>query len=429
MIVKPQYVKNEKKQKQRKIILTLIFVLVFIASCLGFYIHKRNQYIPVTYPICDFEQKNIVERLKEPHLETLEINDLHFYGETLNFYRNTYSIFETDDIIGNTAILKNVCDQKNDLVYIINKHVDSQIPLEVLEDGFYELYFQENLVEKRAYSPEVLDTIFTTIQRNNSVKKIEVIANKNLVDDRENQDVMDKHYVFIKVTTIEPEETVYDVVINPNYNDQDNGYTINRGLLIDQMVEANENYQMAVLLKSELEKYGLRVLILRNQEEIVNTYGPQGRLHRAYQSSARYFIDLDMNRSNNRQVDGFEIIYSSFSSPRMAVSLSEYILENTDLKGTTIGKYTGARTFGLAKGYDAHMVIRESGGKALAAASYSENSKENMDFAYNNIYGIQAISIRYGYITNSEFRIKWTNNKQDYARITAEALVKYLQIK
>ena len=394
----------------------------------GSYLFLKSRYIPVTFPVCELSQKKIVNRFNVPFQEEVLLKDYFFYGETLNLKEDIYSIFSADEITGKTAILRNVCQDNNDSVYIMEKKIDRQIALENLDDGFYEVFLQDNLINYRAYFDEVLNETFYTIRRNGEVKEIELIANKNLFDDIKNIDILNKNYLFIKVTTKEPLEAFYDVVINPAYLDTDNDWSLDYSAHTSIIKAAEAIYDLAVSLKIELESYGLKVLLTRDNGEEILTYGELGRLKRGYYAHGKYFIDLRFNSSSNSATDGYEIIYSSWTSVSMASIISEQLRMNTNLKPLESGRYSGISNYGLSNGYEANLFIRENGGKALGAATYSSYSAENASFALDNRFGMQAISIRYGYLSNDIFANSLKEAGPIYIKETAKALAHYLSI-
>ncbi|MPM56909.1 hypothetical protein SDC9_103726 [bioreactor metagenome] len=116
----------------------------------------------------------------------------------------------------------------------------------------------------------------------------------------------------------------------------------------------------------------------------------------------------------------------------MASAILTYLLDNTDLVSTAnkgSGKLAGVLASGVINNYDGRMVIRESGGRILAAGTFSDKAREeNASFALNERNGMQTFTIEYIYITNPEEAEKWVKNYQEYGEKTAEALASYLKI-
>ena len=83
-----------------------------------------------------------------------------------------------DLFAGKTVILRNVCSGL-DFVYMMEKNADGQIPLEDLDEGFYQVFIMQDLKEKQLISAEKLHDTFYTVTRTTTNKKIELIADCN----------------------------------------------------------------------------------------------------------------------------------------------------------------------------------------------------------------------------------------------------------
>ena len=369
-------------------------------------------------------QNEIVEKFMDYRFnDYLVIEDYFFYGETLSLFDQQYNIFEKSDLLGKTIVLENVCSD-DEYFYLIDQDVDGQIPLPQLPDGLYEVFINVNLVKQRVILDEKLFDEINLVKRANHSKKVELIADKNMFDDRENKDVLNENYLFINVTSSEKILADSDIVLDPEHGTNANGWFRNVGLTLAGLNEAQQNYEMANLLKNELEKFGLKVLITRNdEEEIINIYGKDGRLHRAYDSKAKYYIELGWGRSD---FGGLRIYNSSFASIQLAGSIAKHLLLETSLVSQNGNGVYPIRRF---NGLDGLLTIREVGGKALAAATVSDVAKEsNASFALNNRHGLEAISIEYISAKNEKEVKMWKDNKEDWAKETAKALVNFLDI-
>src|SRR5690554_3534181 len=381
--------------------------------------------------ICNLSHQESRDLFYEKEFEyTLEMNDYFVYGETLNLFNQSYNLFEPDLFVGKTMVLINVCDD-SERVYMVERNVDGQLPMEDLPVGLYEVYVMHNLSRHRLYSNQRVDESFSTIRRKEDTKQVRVLADAYLLEnDRENQKTFDRNYVFLEVSNTELDEDIYDIVIDPGHYNYDNGW-LDVGLQANDLVEAQENYKMALALKQEFEKAGLKVLLTREEDEGVNTYNIDGRLHRAYLSQAKYYIEVQMIGNNNSDVYGTQIVYSSYSSPRLASAVFKHLIENTNLQSTGVsgaGNIPGVVPSGRANGYDGRMVIRESGGKALAAATFSEKSTENSSFALDNRRALQTLTIEYIYLTHPKSAEAWLNDYQMYAKETVNGYLKYFQL-
>ena len=99
------------------------------------------------------------------------------------------------------------------------------------------------------------------------------------------------------------------------------------GEQVGDFIEAQQVYELALKVKSELEAKGLRVLILKDEYgQDIQFYGKGGTLEKAYKSGAKYMIHLDMDFYGKTG-----IMYANRSSGRMAKAIFNYISTETDI--------------------------------------------------------------------------------------------------
>lgn len=415
----------------KKVVIPLL-VLVVLLGYVGITWLLRPKTPPVPLKsICELSHQKSRELFVDREYENLiEVNDYFAYGETLNLFNEVYELQTPDLFVGKTIVLVNLCDQ-NERVYMIERNVDGQLPLEDLPHGFYEIYIMHNLARHRLFAPQLMDERFTTIRRGEDTKQVRLLADAFLLENnRDGNPTFDRNYAFLEVSPIELDDQVFDIMIDPGHSNKDNGW-LDLGLQANGLVEAEETYKMALALKAEFEKYNLKVGITRDEDEVVNTYNIDGRLHRGYQSQAKYYLEVQMVGNNNPEVYGTQIVYSSYASPKLPATLLKHLVENTNLQATNIkgtGNIAGVVPTIRVNGFDGNMVIRESGGQALAAATYSEKSKENEAFAFENKRGMQTISIEYIYITHPKSAQEWVKNYETYAKETVLGFMKYADV-
>ena len=416
-------------------------LLVLLLLCVYFFAHLLFQPAPedTRYAICSFSPQQTEEKLNQTFEDTYLLSDYLFYGESLSLLQTAYDVEKSDDIVGKTVELVDVCDQDHTYQLSMEGSVDRKLPLDELEPGFYEVYVVDQLVRKRAvYASNLHDDHFTTIKRNGKVHRISLIADRALLKDFDV--TLQDRYLFLEVKEEKPNQNDYDIMLDPSEYNKDYTNYVERGGEGNGVLEYEENYQAALELKAALEKYGLRVGITRDQmEDVVNTYGRKGRLAKAYQSNARYYFHIGLQEDASASVHGMEIYYSSHASAVLANALLYDLKANTELEGNpmyvydekTVGvialeQYTGmdGRTV-----YDNDMVIREAGGKATQAGMYSENTvKGTASFAKDNLYGMQAISIYYGYVSNADDMNYWKANRKQIMEATAASIAKSLRV-
>lgn len=432
MLIQPKAVSRRRRKLKWKYIIPVILLAIMLVYVAGSLLWPNGAEKPVVKTICDYNAQQSREKVSPIHSPVTELNDYFVYGETLNIFNSPYVLGKKDLFIGKTVILINLCTGL-ERVYMLESTVDGQIPMEDLEEGFYEVYVMINLQRHRVISNTIFTDSFTTIRRNGSFNYVDLIADRFLLEnDSEGDPTMDKNYLFLHVhKAVEEDEDLYDIVIDPGHLHQDLGYT-DFGYRVNDVIEANEMLRMALLLKAEFEQYGLKVLLTREGEEIVDTYNIDGRLHRAYLSNAKYYIEIQAVGAGNNNVTGMQVVYSSFASPRLPSAVFRHLIDQTDLKSTGIrgtGSIPGVVPSGRSDGFDGRMVIRESGGIALSAGNYSQKARdENYSFAGESRLGLHTVTIEYMYITHAPSVVQWNSQIQKYARATAEGYANYLNL-
>ena len=328
-----------------------------------------------------------------------------------------------NSLLGKTIVLENLCSG-DEYIYLIDDYVDGQIPLGQLPNGMYEVFINVNLIKQRVVVNEKFSDSINLLRRSSISRKAELIGDRNIFDDIDNTNILDDNYLFISVDNRASDSSDYDIVLDPRHKTNVSGWHTNLGIINGDLIEADETYKMAKLIKAELEKKGLKVLLTRNDEdEVVNVYGKDGRLERAYNSKAKYYVEIGWDNAN---VGGLKVYNSLFSSIQLSGTVAKELLVETNLEShNNSGVYQMRPYYGL----DGHMVIREVGGKALSAATVSDLAVEqNSSFALNNPYGLEAISIDYINGKSIEQVNKWKDSKEQWAKVTAKAILDFLDV-
>ena len=426
--------KIDRRKRRRRIrwkvvgpFLVLLSLLLYIA-----FILINPRIVPVVQPkyaVCDYNLNQAQNKLKNlSYTETLTLSEHLYYGETLNLYQDPFVLGGTDSLVGKTIILHNLCTD-TELVYLLESAIDRQIPLDTLPEGFYEVFVLENLTKKRVVATETLYDEFYTLRRHDGEgMEVELVADQDLIESPyEDRPVMDKPYLFLRVIQKEVPALIYDVVIDPSQNQRENDEGYQKGVF----VEATALHESAMLLKSKLEAYGLRVQVLRDADEIINRYGQGGRMDKAYTTRAKYYVALDFNVSKSLVDKGARIIYSYYTTNRFATAIFDETLLTEDL--TIYGVGTAGNKPGVVRGrvidfFDVNGDIRETGGKILGAGQYSEDAELNAGFAADNRFGMQAVLLDLGFISNpADFAI-YTNQHEELISNIAQGMADYLQL-
>lgn len=419
------------KPRNKKIYILLIVVILVFLGWLLFKNLNKDEVVEKGVKLCNMSIEESNDFISKKHKDYYEVNEYLFYGESLTLLKDKYDSLNSDELIGKTVILKNICNDE-EYTFLLETYLDRQISFNDLSDGIYEVYINDmsDLTTKRLVSNDVFEDSITTISRDNKVKHVKLYSNKDKYKDSNGVN-FDKNYIFIEVKSKKANDKDYDIMLDPYGNDTDFTYTPNLGVGGKSVIEAKETYDLALKLKEKLEKSGLRVGITRkDSNEVLDTYGEDGRLDRAYKSNARYYVQLTFSESVNDDIYGLDILHSSYSSDALASSIYkvfkdnelQYYVDNTSIKKCN-------RVIGMDKKaiYDSSMVIREIGGYATHAAKYSENSSTNT-FALNNKHGLNAISISFAYLDNSSDENSYKSNRDMLIDDIANGIINRLRV-
>ncbi|MCF0110276.1 MAG: N-acetylmuramoyl-L-alanine amidase [Erysipelotrichaceae bacterium] len=367
------------------------------------------------FTACNLTNAKLSEKFTDKEYQGwIEMSDYVFYGENLTFYTETYTPDVANAFVGKTLVLVDVCTGNEIVLDKVEDRLDGQFDVSTIPAGFYEVYMEENLVRKRLYTNnkfETDDEPFYTVTRNGMNKKIEVFADKALLNkDTATEDVLKDHFVFINVTEEVAPEGYYDIMLNPGPL----GITNTESATGNGVTEASELYQFAVKVKNGLEEKGYRVALSRDGGEALSTYGEGGTVAAGFDKQVKYLIDFGMYEASAK-AGGMYVTYSSYVKNTLAKSIYDAISEGTPLTGTDLSK--SARR-GV---YDSDFDIREAGGLALGAGTYSDAEKVN-EFAATNRHGMECVCVEFINTKNATDAQNWLNNTDLIVEKTVEGI-------
>lgn len=406
-----------------KMLVPLFILVIGLMYSIWYYFLQNEQPNPVACTLESFVDNGWVDS----HEAVILAQDYFVYGENISFFHEPYRLDVRDTFVGRTIRLINLCTSEiRD--YLVQDTVDGQIPMDDLPVGVYALQISIDLERLQLASTLPIDSTYTTINRKEHTRSIRLFAQPT------HEDIVAP--LFLEVKPITLSEEVYDVVIDPGHRHADFG-SLDLGVRAFGLIEAEENHRLAVALQRELEALGLNVLVTRDAQETVNIYGVGGRMFMAYASQAKYYIEIQMVANTNPNVQGTQVVHSSFASSRLGSAIHRSLIENTSLLSTNNrgrGNIQGVIPASLARGmdnqmYDSRFTLRETGGKALGAAQFSEFSNtRNATFAYHNPRGVHALIIEIIHLTHEPSAQAWLNEYERYAREIARGFADYLQL-
>ncbi len=423
------YVPPQRYHDRKRIwIIAIILIAVVFGSLWGYQTWQARQN-PTweSKTICGFDETKSQELLQNRTKELYTIRDYQFYGESLNLFAQDYILGEQDDVRRKSISMHNLCNDET-ITYTMEDSADRQIDLVEPEVGFYALTIHDGQTEKQLVYDEVLHSEpFYTVRRDGKMKKVTLIADSSI-----SEPALAQHTLFLEIEEVSGDAAdVADVFIDPYGDRLSNGY-LQRAFSANGISEAVEMQEAAEILKQELETYGLRVVLAKEQaDEALGYYGEDGIMKKAYESHAKYYIELGMNSSNEVRYSGTEIYYSHYGSATLPNALMHALKKHTSL--TPSNMYTwGERGEGVSTGlygegidgkqiYDSLPALRESGAKISGAARFSDAATANREYVEATNSGMQAISINFIYLTNQADVATWKQEKETILATLAEA--------
>ncbi|MBR3692985.1 MAG: N-acetylmuramoyl-L-alanine amidase [Erysipelotrichales bacterium] len=439
-IAQPQYVRRGRRRIRWYILIPLIVILLGLLIGGGFLI--KNIFFPKEkikeYSFCNYTVEESKAILSNPNNEEgdYQVKDYLLYGESLGVYAEEYVMGGKDPLYNKSIMLRNLCTG-SEFVYLLGSEVDKQILIYELPVGVYEVYVSSLIKDERMFmEEEVLDS-FYTVTRGGINHKVTLIADDNyFYPDSEDASelTLEKPYVFLEVTEEELPENVYDILIDPGHYTNDYGPIVEKGHAANGLIESDETLKAALVMEKVFTDAGLKVKLIRYGDELVDTYGEGGRVWQVFDGQAKYYISNHLNALDDKSVDGTEVMYSSYASSVLAETVLNKIVDNSDLEisgnigyGNKIPSVLPCKR--TDEGYDAMMMLREPGGKALGAGNISELARtQNKPFMEGKSYGAQAILIEYLYMSNASDAEKWKNNYELYATLATQGIIDYLKL-
>ncbi|MDD7281087.1 hypothetical protein [Floccifex sp.] len=425
---------NENKSKRPRTLITIVLVIAIIAVGIFLFLNRVTDVdkIGMTYSEV-FDQKVLSQNVTTKFKQTYQLKDYTVYGENMMLYEDMYTNESSDSLLGKNVLLKNIVTN-SESIFSFAGGVDSGINLAELDEGVYEIYVYDHYKQKRVYfSDEFESDKFTTMRRNGMVKTITLNTNRDFLDDIGIN--LEKNYAFLVVIDNTPLSSVYDIVMDPCGNTIDiSSNSIDYGYENDSIQEANESYELALLVKEELEKEGLRVLITRQKDEDSSYYGSDSRVGKGYESQAKVFISLGMCADDSIAYP--YIVTSPYTNGLLANEIAYY------MKGHNVNMMPVSNESRLQEGvcfdtllegeqgdsyieWEAYPQIRESGGKSTFAGRISIAAENKIYRESNGMYGLY---FAFANINSQESIDYYYANKGVIASTLANGIMQYYRI-
>lgn len=416
---------------------TIVLVLVIAAMLIGAFVYssRPTEIDKLTENYVDTLKPSIVrENVPATFKDVYKAADSTFYGETLSMFGNAYdSDSDTmDPFMGKPLVLHNI-ETGKEYNFTFSGSADNAIPLGQLDEGVYEIYIYDQYTKKRVYFDKKTETEpFYTMRRNGKVKSITLEADQDLF--RKYNTELDKNYAFLVVKDTIPKSNVIDVIIDPSGNLLNVwSQELETGYVSDTIKEADASLELAEKVKSELEKYGLKVIIDRDAHSTPGYYGADGRVGQGYDHQAKVFLSLSMCDLDAVSRPFFMVspLTNASLANEMAFVMNEngiqldYPYTSTDLlaSGVVFDTQIVDNEYNVTN-YTLEPALRESGGKVTFAGQYNQIGNAE----YSDRFGMYGVIFDYANV-NSQDSINYFNeNKDTIARSLAQGIAAYYQL-
>ncbi len=412
-----------RKINKKNVMALILMVVIASIVCVSVFLYTQKSNTKVS-------QSEIQQNVKTEFDGIYEMKDYVVYGQTLTLYQNAYDGKVSDPMQGNNLMLRNI--ETDDLTsFTFSGKVDTGIDMSALEEGIYELYTYDHYQKQRIYFSDVIKAKSLVTMRNEGyVKKVKFVASKNALKDY--GVTLDQNYAFLFVNKEEPNKKIYDVVIDPTGNsiDYETQY-VDYGGSSSLMDEQITSLDFAKKVKKELESYGLKVKILRKENETIGYYGDDSRISKAYDSKAKLYLAL--GASLDEDVNAPYMLMSPFTNSSLGNRIA-YMFEQNGLslynarsdKTQQIGVLSDSYTMNDNYEYtqlELYPQLRESGGKATYAGNVHGNTQ------YTNAYGMYGIYFIFASVNNSESVTNFNTNQKQMTKYLVKGICDYFDIK
>lgn len=421
-------------KKYPKILIGLVLAVSIGAISIFLYMNRVTDIdkMSMTYDQV-FDTNILSQNITTSFKQTYQLKDYTVYGENLMLYEEQYSTESTDKLLGKNVLLKNLVNNQ-EYIFTFSGGVDSGIDLSQLDEGLYEIYVYDHYKQKRVYfSEEFVSEKFTTMRRNETVKTVTLHTERDFLSGIDVK--LEKNYAFLMVMDNTPISSIYDIVLDPCGNTIDiTSNSVDYGYSNEKISEAQSSYELALMVKEELEKYGLRVLISREQDEDLSYYGSNSRVGKGYESNAKVFISLGMVADDTIVYP--YIITSPYTNALLANEIAYY------MKGHGISMTPVSTESRLQEGvcfdviyqgeqgddftsWEMYPQIRESGGKSTFAGQVAHASENKI---YADSYGMYGLYFTYANINVDESIDYYLSNKEKIAKNLSKGILQYFRV-
>lgn len=256
-----------------------------------------------------------------------------------------------------------------------------------------------------------------------------------------------KEYFNVNVSRSKLPGDVYDITIDPGHGGKDIGTSFK---LNNQVYnESDITLKISLKLKKELESYGLKVKITRDDDVSLDNYGTDGRATIPNSSKSKYSISIHINSSDgNMNYGGVEVYTPNDINYDLAKGIADNIanivgyskkknglvldgvyytyFNESDIEASAqemIDK--GLKPYEIEVGAPYMFMIREVGGISTHAYVDGRNEIYGENEYYNSNQAAEPYLLELGYINYKDDLYKLSNNSDEFSSAIASAIKEY----
>lgn len=399
-------------------LIVLALIIFLLMQIVGFF---TSQFDSRNSLYCSSNSIKIAKELTDKDYSGSEtVGDFYAYGENIVLTSTAYdSIGKTNDYANESFKLVNVCNN-NEYTLETTNDIDQFLNYgdTVLEEGIYLIYHVHEGTDYTMKMNSTVNESFTTVTSNGTRQQIDLIADSGYFSEIDEAYKLNTNLLMLKVSEAVLDTTIYDIVIDPSYNERSDETYSN-----DVYSGSNESvalFEMANTLADELKSLGYRVTTTRQSagEEML-TYGEDSRVGRTIASKAKYYVGLALTGGSG---SGASIVHSSYSTSKFADSVKNAMTDS----GIVFEENAVVSSSVTNTGYDQTIDLREIGGKALKAGTYSSYTKEHNGMYADIVQGVNGIKFNLGYFNSSDDMKSFEENNAAWAKNIASGIDAYL---
>ena len=421
----------------------IIIISLIIVVTLSFYLVLNNYFKNDTIVVEEIKVEEIVGQIDSYNIYGMYFNlsgSISLENIDLNNFKLVLKSLENEIIIPSIFNY-----QDNILSFKTSEYINDGIILDSLDIGNYYLLLKDTKNNKYytfENNSSYGELTYYTITKNKKNNEINILFNES---------TLGFHGLNINVHQEKLPSNVYDITIDPGHGGRDSGSL--GSLNGETYMEKDINLAISLKLKEELEKLGYKVLITRETDINIESYGDEGRAVLPNKYKTKLCLSIHQNSDNIYLNDGgLEVYIANDTKEDLAVLFANNLIEDTNTEYSfklnqkiTDGVYRmlftdytieealiewehrGYVPYEITKETPYMFMIREVGGLVTHAYVDGRNPQHGNNLYYDSNQTAEAILFELGYIIHPPDLENLLNNKDLYAKSIANTLSNFLK--